>query len=736
MSEPTTQLSIDGAGSEGWLVSRVHVLERLFAPTEITVAARTTDLVDLDALIGQDARVDVVLDGGTQRAFHGVVVEASDVALRLDAFELEVRIESKLSLLRWGRDHRIFQEMTVPEIVDDVMARAGLGELCEWATSATYPAHENVVQYGESDFEFVTRLLFEEGIGYLVQHDAAGERVVLFDDDTAYQAIEGESLLEVVRSRSDGRAGLLTLDRSHRVASDQLMQRDYDLKSPGTDLSTNAEHDAATGREVYLHPGGYIDAGRGQQLTERWLERLRVRCIVSTGQSNVLPLSSGYFFTSTGSTHPDADGDLLLLEVEHTLEGAAAADDAGLTYVNRFCAIPLDVPYRPEAAPEPPVIAGPQHALATVPGGEEIHADEFGRAKVRFLWDRSGITDDKSSTWLRVGQLALGGSMVMPRIDFECLVDFELGDLDRPAIGGHLYNAELAPPYGLPGGATISSMQTATTEGGPGANELRYEDSAGAEEIFINASKDMNASVDNNTSWSVGVDQSSSVGSNNTVSVTSNTILSVGASRTLDIGGNQSTNVGGDYGDGIGGNLSLSIGGNRMVQSGGDHVENTAGSLTRTVGSLQSLTGIAGYARTVVGSADVSVGAAWAEIAGGARSSDIKGSYSETIGALKFIKAKNVSISAEAAYVMNAAVEVVKAGGGKTDNADGALALSAAGAFKVKAPNIVFEADSKLVFRAGGTSITLTSAGMVTIKAPTITVKNAKALKQIMHKSN
>src|SRR5690606_6382945 len=119
-----------------------------------------------------------------------------------------------------------------------------------------------------------------------------------------------------------------------------------------------------------------------------------------------------------------------------------------------------------------------------------------GRAKVRFVWDRSGITDDKSSTWLRVGQLALGGSMVIPRVDFEVLVDFELGDLDRPAISGsgHLYNAEKAPPYALPGGKTVSSMQTATTEGGPGANELRFEDAAGSEEIFINASRDLIAS--------------------------------------------------------------------------------------------------------------------------------------------------------------------------------------------------------------------------------------------------
>lgn len=740
MADVVTRLTIEGGETDRWPIVRADVVERVFAPTEITLAARTRDLADLDALIGQPATLELALDEGMERAFHGVVVEAWETPLREDLFEVEVIVASRVALMRWGRDHRIYQEMTVPDVVADVLDRAGLSELCEWSINASYEPHPNIVQYGESDWDFVTRLLFEEGIAFFIQHDAAGERVIFFDDDSAYQAIAGRSLLDVVRLGGASRHGLRYLDRTHRVATDQVMQRDYDPKSPGTDLTRSAAAEAATGREAYLHPGGYADVGRGQRLTDVVLERMRARCITSRGESDVPTMAAGCFFTSAGSVHPDTDGDLLLLEVRHRLEPDAAdvgtAAEIGLGYLNAFEAIPLDVPYRPQQAAPPPVIGGVQHALATVPAGEEIHADEHGRAKVRFLWDRSGITDDKSSTWLRVGQLALGGSMILPRVDFECLVDFELGDVDRPAISGHLYNVELGPPYALPGGATVSSMQTATTEGGPGANELRYEDAAGSEEIFINASKDMNASIDHDTSWSVGANQTRDVGNDNTLSVTSNAIVSVAANRTLDIGGNQSTNVGGDLGDGIGGSLSVSIGGNRMVQVGGDHTENTNGSLTRTVGSLQSLTGIAGYSRTVVGDATIDVGAAWAELAGGARSLDIAGSYTETIGALKLIKAKNVTIGCDAAYVMNAAAETVKAGGGRTDNADGAMALTAGGSFDVKAENIVFEAGSKLVFRAGGTSIELTKAGIVKIKAPSVTVKNAKALKQIMHKSN
>ncbi|MFK7989799.1 MAG: type VI secretion system Vgr family protein [Sandaracinaceae bacterium] len=734
-------LTVQDCATELWIIVGIEACERVFAPTEVIVRARTSEPPDLEAMLGKEASVELRLDDAPSRFFHGVVVDASDIALSHDAFEVELQVHSSLALLRWGRDHRIFQEQTVEEVVSDVLARAGVDAKCEWMLNGSYEPHANIVQYAESDYAFVTRLLFEEGIGFFIQQSEDDERVFFFDDDGAYLPISGESLLNVQRMGGARRQGLSHLARVHRVAPDQVSQRDYDLENPSTDLTTNAESANATGREVYLHPGQYTDSGRGQQLTDRTLERLRARCTTTEGSSNVPALSAGSYFTSAGSPRAEADGDHLILEVNHHLRpvddgDAVEAVGQALDYENTFESIPLDVPYRPLTAAPAPTLCGPQHAIVTVPGGEEIHADENGRTKVRFLWDRSGIVDDKSSTWLRVGQLALGGSMVMPRIDFEVLVDFELGDLDRPAVSGHLYNAELPPPYALPGGATVSSMQTATTEGGPGANELRYEDAAGSEEIFLNASKDMNASVDNNTSWSVGANQTVDVGSNNTLSVTSNTLISVAGNRTLDVGANQSTNVGGDLGDGVGADLSVSIGGNRMVQVGGDHSENTNGSLTRTVGSLQCLTGIAGYSRTVVGDATIDVGAAWAEMAGGARSVDIAGSYSETIGALKFIMAKNITVGCEATYVMNGAAELVKAGGGRTDNADGVVSLTAGGALTCKAKNIVFEADSKLVFRAGGVSIELTKAGAVTVKAPSITIKNAKVLNQIMHKSN
>lgn len=736
MSDVRTTLSISGMATEAWLVRRLEARERLFSPTRVVVVATAHELVEPDDLIGLDAVVELSLDERTH-PFHGVVLEVRERAYADDALEMEVVIASKLALLSLGRDHRIYQEMSVVEIAEDVLSRAGLSAIYELRVNTSYEPHAFVVQYGESDYDFLTRLLAEEGIGYIVEQREDGEHVVFFDDDTVHTAIDGASLLSLVRVGTERRRGLGRLEERHAVASDQVMQRDYDPKRPATDLTTSAEAEDTTAREVYLHPGGYEDTGRGQRLTDRLLERLRLRTRTLVGDSDVITLAAGRFFSVGEARRESLNGDYLLLEVVHRLRPPDALSEA-LAYDNTFEVIPFDTHYRPTADTSSPVIAGVQHAFVTVPGGEEIHADEHGRAKVRFVWDRSGITDDKSSTWLRVGQLALGGSMVMPRVDFEVLVDFELGDLDRPAIGGygHLYTQEMPPPYGLPAGNTVSSMQTATTSGGPGANELRFEDSAGGEEIFVNASKDLIASVDNETSWGVGNDQSRAVGSNETLSVVADHKTSVAGDRALEVGGNQNVDVGAEYGDGTGGSLTVSIGGNRFVKAGGDHSENVAGTLTRTVGSLQAITGLAGVTRTIVGDSKTDVSAAWAELAGRARGLSITGSYTETIGALKFIKAKNVSVSCDAAYTMNAAAELVNAGGGRTDEAKGAVALTAGGVFEVKATNIVFEAKSKLVFRGGGGVIELTKAGNVKIKAPSITVKNAKALNQIMHKSN
>jgi type VI secretion system secreted protein VgrG len=669
------------------------------------------------------------------RWFHGLVLDAAVQPLPHDVFRYEVVIGARLELLKIGRDSRIFQNLSVKDVVSKVLDGAGLAGAYDWVTKATYPPREYIVQQNESDYDFVTRLLFEEGIGFVVRNDDTEDRVIFFDDDGVIKPLEGKPQILDRDSTRFARDVAFEVGVTHAAVSDQACLRDYNFKKPALDLTVTEKAPATAGREVYLHPGDYSEVSVGKQRVKRLLERLRLGVQVLRGGCNNPHVEPGRTFVVGGTERTEAGVDLLVLDVVHRAYGDAE-EDRPTTYENQFTAVPKTVPFRPTASAPQPCLGGTQVAFVSCPAGEEIHADQFGRVKVRFPWDRSGIKDDKSSTWLRVGQLALGGSMIIPRGKFEVLVDFEGGDIDRPCVAGHLYNADSPPPYALPGGCTKSSIQTATTGGGPGANELRFDDAAGNEHIFLNASKDYTVSVENDSASTAGANESYHVGSNNVLSVGTDMGCSVGAGRTLSVGANQNVNVGGNLTESVGGPLSVTVGAARMVKVGGDHRENVTSTLSRTVGSLQSVTGIAGYERKITAGSTTKVGAAWAEIVGGARNITVKGNFTETVGALKFIKATGVAVACGGAYAMTAAAEKVKCGGSRTDKAKGAVTYTAAGAIKIKAATITLGGASKVSVKGGACSIELTSSGQVTIKAPTVILSGTKALNQVAHKSN
>ncbi|AGC48149.1 Rhs element Vgr family protein [Myxococcus stipitatus DSM 14675] len=730
------ELTLEGFEPSAFRVLRMEATEALSEGCTVQLTAETPELVDLDSLLGTPATLRIGLkEDAESRPFHGVVTEASLEAIQQEAFQLHVVIASPLEPLKLGRASRIFQEKSVQDIVSSVLDEAGLSDTYDWELSERPTPLLNVVQYNESDHAFISRLLHAEGIAFAVQQGADSARVRFFDDSTQAPPIAGSHLLvdrdstqlddDVIRDLRDGRS----------MASDQVFLRDYDFKRPAVDLSAKHSGEGASGREVYDHPGDFLEVAAGRTRARRLMERLRLGTRVHRGRSSCPRLEPGRTFCVTGHGRAEANLDLLITRVVHRASVEDTAEAQGF-YSNDVTAVPLEVPFRPVEAPHEPLIGGTQLAFVTGASGEEIHTDGFGRVKVRFPWDRSGLTDDRSSTWLRVGQLPLSGSLIIPRVEFELLVDFEQGKLDRPFVAGHLYNAEQAPPYALPGGATRSSIQSATTGGGSGANELRFEDAAGAEEIFFNASKDFTLLVDNNSDMTVAKKESVSVGVEHVLSVGGNHYANVTGNRTLSVGANQNINVGGDYSDGVGGSLSTDVGGARMVKVGGDLAESIKGTLKRQVAALQVVTGIAGYTRKVVGDSTTKVGAAWLELAGKSRLVSVSTNFKETIGALKFIKAKQMSVTCGAGYAMTAGVEQIKCGGSRTDTAKGLVAISAGGGLKVKAQNITFTAENKLVIRGGACMVELLASGQVTIKAPTVKVKNVSVLNQLMHKGN
>ena len=556
-------LSIDGRDEDLHDVLRFDLQEGLSEGCRGWVDLATREAVDSGELTGKPFRLRVLVNEEEPgRCFHGIVYAASVEAYQPGDFRVRLEVGSRLHVLELGQEVRLFQQKSAREVVEQVLKEADLTDQ-RWVLSAPPPSRDAVTQYNESDLDLVKRLLAEEGIAFAVRNDGAKETLVFFDGPDGLEPIAGEAVLQDwINVRPDASAALHVSER-HAAAPDAVMVRDYDPKRPALDLSHREEAEGARGREVYVHPGRYEDLKEGKRLAKRILERLRALCVLREGTSDCPFLEPGRSFELQGHSRAELNGEQCILSVNHRGGSRGEAEKATADrYENTFRCIPLDRPFRPAAPAERPAV-GVEVAFVTGASGQELHGSERGEVKVRFPWDRSGITDDRSSPWLRVGQLALGGSMIIPRVGFEVVVDREKGDRDRPLVVGHLYNGESPVPYALPEGATRSSIQTATTGGGAGANELRFEDSAGGEEIFLNASHDYTVSVEHDSSLHVGVDETAEVGGNRTVSVGANESLQVGGTRTVEVGANQSLNVGGDLSDAVGGSAQIQVGGTR-----------------------------------------------------------------------------------------------------------------------------------------------------------------------------
>lgn len=710
------ELTVEGHEGTHFAVQRFALTEALSQLYRLEVTADTPEIVEPRDVLGKKASIRLHdHSDAPPRYFHGIVFEAevgtNDHSSTRCAIELVIR--PRLARLELGRNARITQDASVIDAATLVIEESGLpSSVIEWSTNASYETRRYITQHNERDYDYVARLFASEGISFLVENEPDEERIVVFDDDTVFEPCEHSDVL--------GFPGQIRqIHELYKGASDAVCLRDYDFEKPATDLTVTAEAEGSTGREVYLHPGGFSETSAGDRLAQVALERLQRDGRRFRGHSKWPWLAPGRTFSIVDHPRADLGVEMVVVEVAHAW--------AGRQYENEFVCLPIETPIRPDVGPDAPVIGGTQVAFVTGSAGAELHGSERGQSKVRFVWDRSGITDDLSSTWLRVGQFALPGSMVMPRVGFEVLVDFEMGDHDRPMVAGHLYNAEAMPPYALPDEAVKASIQTNTTDGGAGANELRFDDTAGSEELFINASYDQTTDVENDSTTNIQANETVSIGADHSFRVTGSYNSSVGGTRALSVGGNQTLATTSDYDDGTSGSLSLTAG-SRKETCGGDLNEQTTGTFDRTVGGLMALTGIKGINRNIVGSSSTKVGAAWLEIVAKDRNSDVGGSRSETIGALKMIKATTVSVACGAAYVQNCSSETVKAGGSETNTAKGAVGLQVGGSMTVEASNINISGEAMVVVKIGGTKIEVLPA-KVTIKSSNIKLTGVKALK-------
>lgn len=502
-------------GADVLLFKRMHCSEALGSLSEfrIELASERGDIRIADVL-GTGLTVSIDLPDGGQRHFHGIVTHFSYQGWRDDKPCYHAVVHPALWLLTRSTDCRIFQDQSALEIVKAVIAEyGGLVLLKDGLLTNTPAPRTYCVQYRESDFNFVCRLLEEEGIYFYFTHREGAHTMVLADGYGAHQPVGGYASI-LFRDEEHGRDPLKeTVTRFApggviQAGSVTLNDFDFEKASASTSgsLLVKANVPAPFDQQRYEHydyPGRYLTANVGNDFARARIEALHGQGERIEAAGNARGLTVGALFTLAEHPRNDQNRAFLITGAQTEVTGNNYRTDGageGMDFRCVFEAIGKEHSYRAPASARKPVVQGPQTAMVVGKRGEEIWTDKYGRIKVQFHWDRDGKSDETSSCWVRVQQGWAGkgwGMQFVPRVGMEVVVSFLEGDPDRPLVTGCVYNSDAMPPYALPAGQTRSTLKSNSSKGGGAFNELRLEDKKGAEQFYIHAGRDLEQRVRN-----------------------------------------------------------------------------------------------------------------------------------------------------------------------------------------------------------------------------------------------
>ncbi len=658
-------------------------------------------------------------DGALVRRLGGIVTRVRERASRGAKQRITVIVESPLARLKLFSDCRIFQDKSSKDITAALLDEAGIAaDAITWSLESDPPSREVTTQLGETTFDFVARILEEDGIFYFFEHGESGTKIVFADAVSAYAPTEPTDQISFIeKSALVSSEAINEIVEIERVRPAKVTLRDHDFKRPALDLEAVAEGEAALGREHYDYPGRYADPSVGKKRAQARLDAMSAASTGARGTSTVFSLLPGHTFSLSGAKNAELDRAWVICDLETTWD-----DTRGATHFhNRFRVLPDDAPFRPVQRAPRAVARGPELATVSGPAGEEIHTDEHGRVKVSFPWDRRSTKDDKASFWVRVSQMHTSGSVVIPRIGWEVIVDFEDGDPDKPIVLGRVYNGAYGPPYPLPGAKTVSSMQSKSSPGGTGKNEIRMNDGSGGELYHVHAQKDLNIKVANNLTEKVTTSACVNVGSNQTISVGANETLKVGAGSELKIGSSQTWSVGASRTKTIGGDERIDIGGSRTVTIGGSHTTmtpksvsaSTPASYSETVGGSCIEAAALDVGIAVAGAASISVGGAKIEACATGKADMTIGAQATTVGGA-FIAASGKDVSTTVG-----GAKATTVGGAWAANAATDVTIASEANLNITVGGAVAFNGAKVVLKVGGSNVTL-SAGSVVITSSKI----------------
>jgi len=559
--------------------------ERISGLFQFTLEMVSEDnAIDFKAIVGKAVTVTLNLSNNGEHHLNGIVGRfvQEETNLRLTRYFAD--IHPWLWLLTKTSDCKVFQNKSVPEILESVFSDLGFSDFRNDLKSS-YEKREYCVQYNETAFNFVSRLMEEEGIFYYFEHGSDKHTLVLGDDSPGNPTCSGLSGAVHFRQSLVDHTQDLTITRclvEEQVVTGAFAHDDFNFETPNTDLKVESKSDNPKFR-VYEYPGCFLKKDAGEKQADLRLDELEQPQKIIRGDGFVRAFCAGHKFELKDHYRADVNKTYVLQTVSH----AATQEN----YTNSFTAFPSDFPFHPPRLTPKPSIAGTQTAIVVGKAGEEIWTDKYGRVKVQFHWDQLGKNDENSSCWIRVDYGWAGkqwGGIFLPRIGQEVIVSYLEGDPDRPLITGAVYNSEQTVPYNLPDEQTKSTVKTNSSKGGGGFNEIRFEDKKDSEELYFHAQKDQNIVVENdrtkkilnNETNEIKQDRSTTIQEGNDTYVvakgnrtfkvdTGNETYAVKGTRDLTATGNETHTNKANFTQDVSGNYTLKVTGNLTIEATG-----------------------------------------------------------------------------------------------------------------------------------------------------------------------
>jgi type VI secretion system secreted protein VgrG len=694
------------------------------------------DAIDFKCIVGQRVTVKLLLADASPRYFNGFISRFSQGARDGVLTSYHAEMVPWLWFLTRTADCRIFQKKSVPDIIQQIFKDLGFTDF-KLNLYSTFQPRDYCVQYRETDFHFVSRLMEQVGIYYFFEHDDTKHNLILGNDPNVHKDCPGQPKVRYELTaggwQDDDVITEWRLEEAFRPGS--WAQTDYNFETPSTSLLVALS--GANKYEIYDYPGDYAARGDGDTLTKVRLEEDTTPTLVAQGTSDCRAFVTGHKFTLQDHYRPDLNQPYVITSVNHRASqggdyGGGAMDglDKEFTYQNTFACIPASVTFRPGRITPRPTVRGCQTAMVVGPGGEEIHTDKYGRVKVQFHWDREGKRNENSSCWVRVSHPWAGkgwGAVSIPRIGQEVVVDFLEGDPDQPIIVGRVYNAESMPPYGLPAGAVVSGVKSNSTKGGGGYNEIVMDDTKGTELIRVHAQYDKDKVVEHDERVHVKHDRTEAVDNDETITIGHDRKEEVKHDEKIRIGNDKTEVVNHDRTLQVDHDKTETVVHNKRIQVGGDHSENIDGAMTVIIGSTLTENVLVNYAESVAGAMEITVGAALAITAGGAMAETVGAIKAETVGGNKteniggnktFLVGKDLTETVTGNFKRKVDKDVMQQVTGKQR-------IEVTKECMVTAKKIQITADDEIHLKTGSAEILLKKNGDITMNGKKITVKGS-----------